>query len=343
MHAYANPAHERRTKDIIRTLNESIPAILSSEVAAESGEQERALATIVNASVHSGAKQYLDQLTAELRDMQLAVPVNMMQSSGSLVSAAEAVEMPACMMTGASAASATGAACIAANAGYPETLALDMGSAVAKISLIRQGSARLSNKTELAPYTADADVPLSVSMPSVDVRLTAIGSGSIATSPAAGAVALAAPRGEHNSRQTDAESASRSPRVIDAQLVLGRLQTTSLQSKISAAEAAVNRLATTLDSDRHRVAQGIIDIANEQLAGPLRRTALEKGLDPAELALLACGGGRSNACVRAKFVNRLQPHNRAARRRRAVCVRPYPGSHRPPIHPDSKPPARPSL
>ncbi|MFK7964096.1 MAG: hydantoinase/oxoprolinase family protein [Burkholderiaceae bacterium] len=298
LHAYANPAHERRTRDIIRTLNESIPVVISSDVAAESGEQSRALATVVNASVYAGTKQYLSEMAAELREIQLAAPISVMQSSGSLFSVAEAVDMPVSMMTGANAASASGAACIAASAGYPEALALDMGSAAAKISLIRQGSPRLSNQTLLWPSATGAGEPLSMAVPSIDVRICNTGSGSMATSPAAGAVALSPGSGEHIPRRVGTGSTSRSPTVIDAQLVLGRLQTTGMQQKISAAEGAVSRLATSLDTDRHRAAQGIIDIANEQLAGPLRRTALEKGLDPAELALLACGGaGPMHGCA----------------------------------------------
>jgi len=67
---------------------------------------------------------------------------------------------------------------------------------------------------------------------------------------------------------------------------------------VTAAENAVARLAQTLGVDKYRAAQGIIDVADEHLAGPLRNAAQEKGLDPATLALLASGGaGPMHGCA----------------------------------------------
>lgn len=298
VHAYANPAHEKRLKDVIRTINETVPVILSSELSAEAGEQARAFASVVNAYVRPGASHYLRDLLDELRSMQMAVPMSMMQSSGSLFNVDQAMDLPVFMMSGPSAASAMGSACVAKTAGFPDALALDMGGTSAEISLIRKGSPRLSNLTRLATTANAHGAQMSLAAPALDVKATTACGSSIAAFPAAGAMSVGPQSaGAHPGPACYGFGATQ-PTVTDAQLLLGRLRASGMPVDVHAAENAIARLAQALGIDKYRAAQGIIDIANEHLAGPLRSTALEKGIDPATLALLASGGaGPMHGCA----------------------------------------------
>ncbi|MFN0303754.1 MAG: hydantoinase/oxoprolinase family protein [Burkholderiales bacterium] len=294
LHAYANAAHELQLKAIIRDLDGQIPVTLSHVMTLEAGEYERALATIMNAYVQPGMSRYVSSLQEKLRSAQLSPRISIVQSTGARASTSQAIETPVHTMLAGPAGGAAGAAHIASLAGYPDALALDMGGASTYLCLIRDGAARMSNHTALH-HNADID---SINLPSLDVRRIGAGGAAIAHVPAPGTLRVgrqgagampAAPGLGHGAAVAT---------VTDANIVLGRLAATIPSSNVQAAQAAVASLARELGLDPHRAAEGIIEIANENMAGALRCAALEKGLDPTRLALVAFGGaGPMHACA----------------------------------------------
>ncbi len=64
LHAYANPAHERHARELIRSLHPQLPISLSSDVEPEIGEYERTNTACVNAYVQPVVGAYLDRLDA---------------------------------------------------------------------------------------------------------------------------------------------------------------------------------------------------------------------------------------------------------------------------------------
>src|SRR5690606_13375667 len=58
----------------------------------------------------------------------------------------------------------------------------------------------------------------------------------------------------------------------------------------SLAAAAVQKIADALGLTLQQAAQGIYDIANENMTGALRLVSVEQGYDPREFALIAFGG-----------------------------------------------------
>src|SRR5690606_10305936 len=93
--------------------------------------------------------------------------------------------------------------------------------------------------------------------------------------------------------------------LTDVNLLLGRIDPGSLPIPIdpAAAEARLAELAeaieqeTGADPDRGGLLEGLIDIADERMAGAIRSVSSRKGVDPAEYALGAFGGaGGLHAC-----------------------------------------------
>jgi N-methylhydantoinase A len=83
--------------------------------------------------------------------------------------------------------------------------------------------------------------------------------------------------------------------VTDANLVLGYLGADAplaggVELDLGAAQAAVDRLAASLELDPIACAEGILRVANAEMVRALRVVTVERGIDPRDYALLAFGG-----------------------------------------------------
>ena len=74
-----------------------------------------------------------------------------------------------------------------------------------------------------------------------------------------------------------------------------------------AAVAAVERLADRLGLGLLEAAEGIVTIANANMAGAIRSRTVQKGHDPREFALVAFGGGGPAARGRGRRLARRSP------------------------------------
>ena len=70
LHSFANPDHERRVREIARSISPKIPVSLSSEVLGEIREYERTIVTVLNAYVMPMVGQYLTDIEAALRELR---------------------------------------------------------------------------------------------------------------------------------------------------------------------------------------------------------------------------------------------------------------------------------
>src|SRR5271169_5489907 len=75
LHAFVNPTHERRARDILAEALPDIPISLSSEVSPEMREWERFSTTVANAYVQPLMARYLRELADGLRVVGISGPV----------------------------------------------------------------------------------------------------------------------------------------------------------------------------------------------------------------------------------------------------------------------------
>ncbi len=94
LHAYANPAHERRCAEILRAGLPELWFTLSCEVCPEIREYERFTTAAANAYVQPRIAGYLERLAQGLAGAGLACPLFLMTSGGGLMTVAHARREP---------------------------------------------------------------------------------------------------------------------------------------------------------------------------------------------------------------------------------------------------------
>ena len=286
LHSYANPDHERRLRTIIEEIEADIPVFLSSDILPEFREYERTLVTVMNAYVSPSMLSYLTSFEDKLKAIQISPHVNIVRSDGGLMSVKGASDFPVHTMLSGPAGGVSGAAFLAKLAGYENALGFDMGGTSTDVSLIQDGKPLISRQTSLGYYP--------IKIPSVEVHSVGAGGGSIAHVPMTGALRVGPESTGAAPGPACYGKGGEQPTVTDANLLLGRLPPRLLDGKmdldLKAAEEAVGKIARTLELDQYQAAQGILDIANENMFGALRLISVQKGLNPRDFALVAFGG-----------------------------------------------------
>ena len=185
LHAYANPAHERRAAEIVRAVvGDDVYITCSSEILAEIREYERTSTAVVNAYVGPVVERYLRSLGSSLAAAGISAPLQIMQSSGGLMSAAAAIRKPAHLVESGPAAGVVACAYLARTTGSPNVISLDMGGTTAKAAILEDG---LPVKT--SEYEVGAGINLSsrlvkggghaIRLPFIDLSEIGAGGGSL--------------------------------------------------------------------------------------------------------------------------------------------------------------------
>ncbi|HZQ59503.1 MAG TPA: hydantoinase/oxoprolinase family protein [Acidimicrobiales bacterium] len=300
LNAYANPAHERLVADACRVaLGESAFVVTSSEVWPELREYERAMTTIMCATVGPVMAGYLAGLGRRLAQMGLRCPIEIMDSSGGVMSAERAARRPIYTVESGGAAGVIAAGFIGGLTGDSEILSFDMGGTTAKTAVVRGGRPAITHDFHVGGASSGGGHRRSdgypVKIPVVDVAEVGAGGGSIATVDSGGGLHVG-PRSSgsvpgpacYARGGTDAT-------VTDANLLLGYLHAGDLSggvrlSRELAEEAVRAHVAVPLGLDVISAARAVHDVANATMAAALRVVTVQRGVDPRAFALIAFGG-----------------------------------------------------
>ncbi|MGD9617205.1 MAG: hydantoinase/oxoprolinase family protein [Alphaproteobacteria bacterium] len=294
LHAYANPAHERRVKAILAEALPGMPVCLSTDILAEFREYERASTIALNAYVLPVIEGYLARLTELLADpadgLGLAddVPVMVMEAAGGLMTVASAREKPVHTVLSGPAGGVVASAHVAALSGFDDIIAMDMGGTSTDISLVLDGRPLVTREASLD------GIP--VRIPVIDINAIGAGGGSIAWIDEGGALRVGPRSAEAVPGPACYGRGGGEPTVTDANLVLGRLGAdTRLGGELTldpeAAERTIAaRIAKPLGLDLVEAASGILRVANATMARGIRVVSVERGHDPRRLTLVPFGG-----------------------------------------------------
>ena len=255
---------------------------LSNEAAGVFREYERCATTVVDAALSPLLRRYLERLAMRAVEAGLPEP-EIMLSGGGVAPAAVAAKHGSWTVLSGPAGGAVGGA----SAGAPEAVCLDMGGTSSDVSVVSGGRARQSGGREVAGRA--------LAIPMVDVHTVGAGGGSIAWRDAGGALRVGPRSAGAVPGPACYGHGGEEPTVTDANLLLGNLDPTSpLAGGIAldnfAAADAVARLAAELGLDLVETAEGILRVANAEMAGAVRVMTVERGIDPRELTLVAFGG-----------------------------------------------------
>jgi len=290
LHAYANPKHELALGTELARAGFRVS--LSHQILKEYREFERASTTIVNALVSPVMEKYLDRLEQNLLPRGLKV---MQSNGGSIMSKTAGREAVRTILSGP-AGGMVAAMHLAKLEGIERIMTFDMGGTSTDVALCN-GAIPTTSETIIGDWP--------VKVPMIDIHTVGAGGGSIARRDAGGAL------------RVGPESAGADPgpacygkgdavTVTDANLFLERIDRAHfLGGRLALDEQgsrmAVQGLAKQFGMETAELAEGIVAVAEETMAGALRVVSVARGHDPRDFTLVPFGGaGGLHACALAE-------------------------------------------
>lgn len=286
LHAFTNPAHEIRAREILSEALPDVSISLSHEMAREWREYERASTAVMNSYIAPIVQLYLKNLVQDLTNFGLTVPVHIMQSNGGVALAKTAQEQPIHTLLSGPVGGTIGGRALSEAIGRPNLLCVDMGGTSFDMSLIIDGKPSISNETE------QEGLPLLLSL--VEIHTVGAGGGSLAWLEA-GALRVGPESAGANPGPACYGRGGTQPTVTDANLFLGRIGREAklggwMQLDYDAAAKAMTNLAYKLGLSAVELAEGILSIINAKMADAIRTITIQQGIDPRDFALVAFGG-----------------------------------------------------
>jgi N-methylhydantoinase A len=285
LHAYANPAHERRMRSVLAQEHPDAVVSLSSDVLREYREYERAMTTLVDAAVKPRMARYVATIKRRLG----SVPFSIMKSNGGVLSADEVVHQPITTVLSGPAAGALGAALVASTAGFERVLTLDGGGTSTDVSVVLHGEPTLTTEGSIGAYPSK--------IPMIDVVTVGAGGGSIAWLSREGTLKVGPRSAGADPGPMCYRRGGTEPTVTDAHLVLGRIPPHLLGGEVPL-DAAVARdglaaLGDKLGLSTEQAAAGVLEISAWNQANALRQITVKRGLDVRDFVLTTFGGSGS--------------------------------------------------
>ena len=287
LHSYLNPAHEIAAVQRLANELPDISVSRSSDVLPQIKEYERVSTTIVNAYVGPLVRQYLISLEQRLVEAGFKGSFFIILSHGGMAPVEEASRLAAGTVLSGPAGGSSGAKQCADLLGIPDLVPFDMGGTSTDISLISEGRAALSADGMLAGQR--------IALRSLDIASIAAGGGSIASVDAGGTLRVGPESAGSVPGPACYGNGGTAATVTDANVVLGYLDAAAFMGgqrplDRAASEAAIDRVAASLDLSRLEAAAGIYRMINLKMADGIRLMTLRRGVDPRRFALLSFGG-----------------------------------------------------
>jgi N-methylhydantoinase A len=296
LHAYANPGHERRIRDLLQARVPGVQVVLSSDVLPEFKEYERMSTTVINAYVMPIVERYLRQIQVGLEALGVTVGLNVMQSNGGVMTAETASQKSVHTVLSGPAAGVIGAIHLARELGVTNLITMDMGGTSFDVSLVHEARPTYTVDSEIAGYP--------VRVPMIDIKTLGAGGGSIAWIDAGGALRVGPQSAGADPGPACYGLGGEDPTVTDANLVLGYLNPEGfaageMRLDLGRARAAVaRRIATPLGLSVEEAAEGIVRVVNATMLRGIRLVSVERGFDPRQFALMCFGGAGPVHAVR---------------------------------------------
>ncbi|MGH3443505.1 MAG: hydantoinase/oxoprolinase family protein [Nitriliruptorales bacterium] len=299
LHAYANPAHEHRMREVLAREHPGCVVSLSSDVLREYREYERSMTTLVDAAIKPRVTRYIASITQRL-DAYTAgdgvprrVPFYVMKSNGGVISAEEVVHQPITTVLSGPAAGSLGAAMVAQAAGHDRVLTLDGGGTSTDVSVVLGGEPSLTTEGSVGRYPSK--------IPMIDVVTVGAGGGTIARVSPEGTLKVGPRSAGADPGPICYGQGGTEPTLTDAHLSLGRLPPHLLGGEIpldvAAAREGIAALADRLGMDPEACAAGIVEISAWNQANAIRQITVKRGLDVREFSMATFGGsGSLSAC-----------------------------------------------
>lgn len=288
INAYLNPAHEIAIRNHLSLKLPGLRVSCSHEVSPEIREFERTSTTVLNALLMPVVQNYIDRLKARMAEAGLAAPLYLVQSNGGATTPEAAAIAPVKLLLSGPSGGVLAAERLAEKLGTGDVVGVDMGGTSYDVALIQNG-----HRAVVAQGEVDG-LPLRV--PMVEMRTIGAGGGSIAAVDATGRLKVGPESAGAKPGPVCYRRGGTEPTTTDANVVLGRLGAEGFMRgafplDAAAARAALKeRVADPLGLGVERAAEGILGVVTAKLAGAIKLSLFERGLDPRDFALMSFGG-----------------------------------------------------
>jgi len=285
-----NNSHELRAREIVREVWPDVPVSLGHEVNPVGREYRRAIATVIDASLHPIVSTYISRLTGALKGVGYEGELLLANCVGGMMPPDDLVARPIfSVMSGPTLAP------VAAQNLTPEpnVIVADMGGTTFDVSAIRDGLLIVS------PEATIGDDMLGISK--IDVRSVGAGGGSIARVDAGGMLHVGPQSAGAMPGPACYGRGGLEPTVTDANLVLGILDPDNflggtMKLDRAAAVAVMQPLASRLSLSLEDAAYSVYTTSNNVMAGLIEDMTVKEGINPRD-SYLVVGGGATAAHI----------------------------------------------
>lgn len=294
--SFANAANEKAVAAGLERLG--VPVSVSHEILPEFREYERASTVLVNAYLAPKMGRYIGGLERAVKEEFREARLQVMQSSGGIVSAGVAAREPVRTILSGPAGGVVGAFAVARAAGFPRMVGFDMGGTSTDVALV-DGTAGGPRTTSESQVTG-----LPVGVPVLDIHTVGAGGGSLARFDAGGILRVG-PQSAGAEPGPICYGRGTEPTVTDANLILGRMDPEGfLGGKVRLEEKRAREFFEKRKGplgSAEEFAEGIIRLADAAMEKALRLISVERGHDPRDFTLVSFGGaGPLHACALAR-------------------------------------------
>ena len=294
LHAFVNPIHEIRTREILAKARPDLSISLACEVAPEIREFERLSTACANAYVRPLMASYLARLAGELKTQGFLCPFLLMTSGGGLTTLDTATKFPIRLVESGPAGGVILAQRISEHLGLDRMLSFDMGGTTAKLCLIDDGKPLTSRSFEVdRVYRFKKGSGLPVRIPVIEMVEIGAGGGSIARIDKLKRIQVGPESAGSEPGPAAYDRGGNKPTVTDADIALGRVYPEKFAFPLNlerANQSIQDSVAQLLEIDINLAAFSISEVVDENMASAARTHAAEFGMDLAEREIVAFGG-----------------------------------------------------
>jgi N-methylhydantoinase A/oxoprolinase/acetone carboxylase beta subunit len=297
IHAYQNPVHERRVRELIQEECPGLHVSISSDVLPELREYYRMSTTAANAYLQPSVETYLGELVDALRRRGFGGRMYLMLSNGGTSSVETAKAYPVRLLESGPAAGVLAATSYGASCGLRNVLSFDMGGTTAKLSVVvdgRPSKAGLIEVARLQRFKPGSGLP--IKSPVLELIEIGAGGGSIARIDHIGLLKVGPDSAGADPGPACYGLGGTEPTVTDSDLVLGYLDPGyflggDMPLYLERAREAIERaIAQPAGMSLVNAAWGIHHVVNEQMAAAAKIHVIERGRDPRKFSMVAFGG-----------------------------------------------------
>jgi N-methylhydantoinase A len=323
--SFKEPAHERRSRELIAEEFPGAFTTLSSDVHPVIREFPRFMTAVFNCMSNRATTRYVEQLQERLGEAGFVGALSFFQGIGGSVGVDVVQAEPITLMQSGPAGGVMGARYIAEQLGLSNIMIGDMGGTSFDTAVLPKLEVSVAKQASFGPFHTGVNI--------LDVVSVGAGGGSIAWIDSRGVPQVGPQSAGSEPGPACYGRGGTEPTVTDANVILGLIDPDNYLKgrhhldRDAASDVILRRIGQPLNWTVEHAAAAIYDLAVIEMANALRVVSIERGHDPREFTFFSYGGGlglfAAEICRRLGCPNVLIPDNASAFSAYGVLIADY--------------------